>query len=341
MPRPTFFHHLHPPTIPEKQAGFSYTLGSGGAAVFLVLILVVSGILEMFYYLPSPEQAANSIQIITYHIPAGNFIRNLHYWSGQLLVVVSGIHLLRVIFTGAYLPPRRLNYLIGLGLFVLIIFLDFTGYILRWDGGIQWALVTGTNLVKTIPLIGDSLYLMLVGGPQPGTATLIRFYTWHIFGLTFFSGILLVWHIFRVRRDGGIAAPPSEYRLHRERISRYELVNREVLGMLYSGSVLTILAAFFSAPISPPISMSSAAPDMTRAPWFFLWIQELLRYGDPFWLGVFLPAVLLTILVIIPYFFPLPAPEELGRWFPRRSRLAQIAAALLVLMILFLSLRAL
>jgi len=220
--RPNFFHHLHPPTIPAKQARLRYTLAAGGLAVFLTGVLLVTGVLEMFYYLPVPGEAAQSIQTLTFLVPYGGLIRNLHYWAAQLLLVVTGIHLLRVVFTGAYAPPRRFNYLLGLGLFVTVILLDFTGYVLRWDEGIQWALLVGMNLVKTIPLVGEVFYHILVGGSQPGPATLIRFYALHIFGLTLVAVILVAWHIFRVRRDGGIAAPPPARREDSARLDRSE-----------------------------------------------------------------------------------------------------------------------
>lgn len=337
MSRPSFLHHLHPPTIPQKQARLGYTLGMGGLAVFLSLVVGFTGILEMFYYIPTPDEAALSVQLISYHVPLGWLIRNLHYWSGQILIIVSGLHLLRVIFTGAYTSPRRFNYLLGIGLFVLAILLDFTGYILRWDGGIQWALITGTNLLKTIPVVGEVIYLIVVGGSQPGATTLIRFYAWHSFGLVFIAIILLVWHIFRVRRDGGIAISPSEHRLKENRISRFELVNREVQAMLFAGAALILLAALVPAPISAPISNLSALPDHVRAPWFFLWVQELLHYGSPFWSGVFFPLVFLGILSFIPYIFPNIDHNELGRWFPPSGRLAQITLSILTLAFLILT----
>ena len=149
---------------------------------------------------PYTDEAAKSIQTLTYLVPFGGLIRNLHYWSSQFLLVISAVHLVRVVFTGAYAPPRRFNYLLGMALFVIAILLDFTGYVLRWDTGIQWALVVGTNLVRSIPWIGEGLYLALVGGPQLGQAALTRFYAWHIFGLTLLAGTLTGWHIFRVRQ---------------------------------------------------------------------------------------------------------------------------------------------
>ncbi len=111
--RPSFFNHLHPPTIPAEQARWRYTLGAGGAGVFLLLVVAATGILEMFYYVPTPDQAAVSVQTISYLVPFGGFVRNLHFWSAQLLVIVSAIHLGRVVFTGSYAPPRAFNYLLG------------------------------------------------------------------------------------------------------------------------------------------------------------------------------------------------------------------------------------
>jgi quinol-cytochrome oxidoreductase complex cytochrome b subunit len=337
--RPNFFHHLHPPTLPARQSRWRYTLGAGGTAVFLVLVLIVTGALELFYYIPTPEQAALSVQTLTYLVPFGALVRNLHFWSAQLLLIVSAVHLVRVVLTGAYAPPRRFNYLLGLALFVLAILLDFTGYILRWDTGIQWALVVGTNLIKTIPWLGNSLYALLMGGAEPGQATLIRFYAWHLFGLMLPAAILVGWHAFRVRRDGGVAVPPPGLRTDPERITRFELVRREVLAMLLTGSALILLAIFAPAPIAAPIrfSASQAVPGSAAAPWFFLWVQEMLKWGDPFLWGVALPLLVLLVLALIPYVFPQPAENELGRWFPKSNRLAQITLGLIASIIMLLT----
>jgi quinol-cytochrome oxidoreductase complex cytochrome b subunit len=335
--RPSFFHHLHPPTVPAEQSRWRYTLGAGGTAVLLLLVVGATGILEMFYYVPTPDGAALSVQTITYLVPFGGFVRNLHFWSAQLLLVVSSIHLARVVFTGAYAPPRAFNYLLGLALFVFSILLDFTGYMLRWDQGVQWALVVGTNLLKTIPAVGGSLYILITGASQPSLPTLLRFYAWHIFGLTLGALVLLVWHIFRIRRDGGIAVPPPHLRANQARISRNELVRREVLAMLLTGAALIILSSLRPAPIAPPIADIGSISGDPRAPWFFLWVQQMLRWGDPFIWGVLVPLAVLTLLALIPYVLPKPATIELGRWFPRSNHLAQIIFAVLALAFLLLT----
>ena len=336
--RPNFFHHLHPPTIPTGQSRWRYTLGAGGTAVFLVLVLILTGTLEMFYYIPTTSEAATSIQTIAFLVPFGGLVRNLHFWSAQLLLIVSAVHLVRVVFTGAYAPPRRFNYLLGLSLFVLAILLDFTGYILRWDTGIQWALVVGANLLKTIPLLGNTLYVLLIGGVQPVQATLTRFYAWHLVGLMLPAAFLVGWHAFRVRRDGGIALPPPAMRADNDRITRFELVRREVLAMLFSAAALILLSLFAPASLAAPIKEITAISGDARAPWFFLWVQQMLKWGSPFVWGILVPLIVLAVLALIPYGFPKPAENELGRWFPKSNRVAQVVLALIALLVIALTL---
>ncbi len=319
------------------QARLRYTLGAGGLAVFLCFILLITGILEMFYYIPVPERAAVSVQTITSLVPFGALIRNLHFWSAQALVIVMSIHLLRVVLTGAYARHRRLNYLIGLGMLVLILLLDFTGYVLRWDEGIRWALIVGTNLLKTVPWIGDSLYQLAIGGPQPGASTLERFYTWHIFVLTLVTIILGAWHIFRVRRDGGIAVPPPDQRENTARISRFDLVRREVRVMLIAGVILLVISLLVPAPIERPITQATIDIEDTRAPWFFLWVQQLLKFGDPFLWGVVTPTLALVLMALLPYALPQTKDHELGKWFPRGNRISQIIIVVLALAIIILT----
>jgi quinol-cytochrome oxidoreductase complex cytochrome b subunit len=336
--RPSFYHHLHPPTIPAPQSRFLYTLGAGGLSIYLSLVVGITGILEMFYYIPTPDKAAQSIQSITFLVPYGAIIRNLHFWAAQLLVITILVHLIRVIFTGAYGQPRRFNYLLGFGLFIITLLINFTGYILRWDEGVHWALTTGTNLVKTIPLLGDSLYNILVGGNQPGPATLIRFYAFHVPILSTFSIILIIWHIFRIRRDGGIAVPPPQKRSHFERITRFDLVRREVLAILIASILLLLIAALFPAPLAAPISTQILQNSEAKAPWFLLWIQQLLKYGDPFIMGVLVPSLIFLIIAFMPYIFPPPPPQELGRWLPKGTLLPRIITAIFFLFLIILSL---
>jgi quinol-cytochrome oxidoreductase complex cytochrome b subunit len=298
---------------------------------------LISGALEMFYYVATPEAAPLTIQALTFHIPFGGLLRRLHFWSAQALVIAALIHLLRVIWTGAYAPPRRFNYLLGLSQFLIILMLDFSGYVLRWDEGVHWAIVVGTRLFRSIPFVGNQLYQFVVGGNQIGPATLNRFYAWHIFSLTFLLILGVAWHIFRVRRDGGIAVPPIGVREDASRIWRQELVYREFLAALLALSLLLVWSELVPAPLAAAI-VSPASPSVdASAPWFFLWVQGLLRLGDPFWMGVALPTGVVLLLALIPFILPIPPDKERGRWFPAGGRLAQVVAGLLGLSLLLLT----
>jgi len=332
-----FFHHLHPATIPEAQSRFGYTLGAGGLAVFFSLVLLITGALEMYYYQPTPEGAASSIQMLITVVPFGDLIRNLHYWSAQLLVIAIMVHLLRIILTGAYAPPRRFNFILGLILLVMILLLDFTGYVLRWDEGIRWALVVGTNLLKTIPGVGEGLYRFVIGGPEPGGPTLIRFYAWHIFGLTLAVAGITVWHIFKVRRDGGISAPPQERGENKRRIPRAKLVQKEVTTMIIAGVFLLLISAVIPAPIDSPLVADGRLVGDSGAPWFFLWIQKTLQFGDPFIWGVGVPLLAVILLGLLPYILPNARQEELGSWLPAGNRAGQITGIVIVAIIFLLT----
>ena len=331
-----FFHHLHPLHIPKLQSRFRYTLGAGGLAIFCSLILLFTGLIEAYFYIPLAERAPISVQTISTLIPYGNITRNLHYWSGQFLVVIVSIHLLRVMLTGAYASPRRFNYLLGLGLLVLILLINFTGYVLRWDEGIQWALVVGTNLLKSIPWIGTWIYRFVIGGNSINNNTLTHFYAWHIFGLALPTAILVVWHAFRVRRDGGIAANSAKLKAD-DYIPRNALVRYEVLAMVLSGIILLLISLIFPAPTKQPISNMNTMVGDSQAPWFFLWIQQLLKLGNPFLYGILLPFIVIIVLGLIPYVLPNADSSELGKWFIRGNRSAQILTVLIFLSILFLT----
>ncbi len=321
--RPNFFYHLHPPTIPQREGSFCYTFGLGGISVLLFLVLAITGLLLTFFYVPTPDRAADSIQIITYQVPFGWLVRNLHYWAAQGMVIIVALHLLRVIFTGAYKLPRRTNYVIGMALLVGTLLLNFTGYVLRWDDGTHWALVVGTNLVKDVPLLGPTLYQILVGGAQINDATTIRFYGWHLFGLAIPALFLIVWHAFKVRRDGGIA---HQQRVgdHAPRIDRGQLVKTEMTAALIVLASLILISIVLPAPIGPVADLPSS-PSQAQAPWFFLWVQALLRPLPPVVAGILIPIALLALLIVIPYLID-RSKDGVAVWFNRPGRVAQIIA---------------
>ena len=339
MKQSSFFHHLHPVTIPERESRFRYTFGLGGLSVYLFIVLAVTGALELFYYVPSVERANSSVQTIQYLVPFGWLVRGVHYWAAQALVVMVILHLLRVTFTGSYKRPRRFNWLLGVSLLVFVLLLTFTGLVLRWDTDIEWALLVGTNLLKSIPLIGSDLYGAIVGGQDINVDTVVRFYGWHIFGLALLAFGVMVWHVFRVRRDGGISSQStraSQATTDRPRISRDELVRKEALGALIVTIGLLVLTLAFPPSIGPAGNFRELT-EQASAPWFFIWVQQLLRWGDPFPMGLLIPIGLVAIIALIPYAID-RSQTGAARWFNREGRVAQIVIAAIVVGMIVLTL---
>jgi cytochrome b-561 len=294
-------------------------------------VLVVTGVLEMFVYVPTPEGAPESVRQIMYLAPFGWLLRNMHFWAGQLMVGTVALHMARVVFSGGY-KGRRFNWLIGVALLALTLVLDFTGYVLRWDQDTGWALMVGTNLVKEIPGIGPALYRLLVGGAGIGGATLLRFYTWHVFGLALPAFVLIAWHSFRVRRDGGIS--------HRERaprVRREQLVRTELTAALLTLAALVGLSLVADAPLGAPADPTVPAAE-PHAPWFFLWVQELLRVASPLLAGVLMPLAILLVLSVLPYTLD-RSEAGVGQWFNRPGRVVQVVFLTIVVAIVLLTLR--
>lgn len=340
--RPGFFEHLHPPTIPAREARFRYTFGLGGVSLLLFLILCATGVLELFHYVPTMEEANASTQVIDLLVPYGSVVRAVHYWAGQGIVVTAALHLVRVVLTGAYRGRRRFNWLLGLGLLVAMLLLDFTGLVLRWDMDIAWALMVGTNLLRSIPFVGPALYTMAVGGSEIGQPTVVRFLAWHIFGLALPGAILIVWHLFRVRRDGGIShlspdSVPNPASAEAARLPRSDLVRRESIAALVVCSALLVLAVLAPPTLGPRADFANLPPDAS-APWFFLWVQQLLRLGEPFPMGVGVPCAAVLVLALIPYLVD-RRPAGAGQWFNRQGRLAQTIVLSLLAVVAALILR--
>ncbi|MFQ5433861.1 MAG: cytochrome b N-terminal domain-containing protein [Anaerolineae bacterium] len=204
------FFHLHPVKVSRKSLKWSYSFGLGVISAILFGVLVWTGVLLMFYYVPSVERAYTTMKEIQLSVPLGQFTRNMHRWSAHGMVLVVVLHMVRVFYTGAYKPPREFNWVIGVILLVFTLGASFTGYLLPWDQLSYWAITVGTNIAGYAPVAGPAMRQILLGGTEVSQNTLIRFYTLHIAMLPLFITLLVSVHIWRVRKDGGLAANSRE-----------------------------------------------------------------------------------------------------------------------------------
>ena len=201
------FLHLHPTRIHRTHVKITHTYCLGGLAFFMFLILTVTGVLLMFYYVPSTDRAYTDVAALETNVEFGMLMRNLHRWTAHAMVILVFLHMMRVFYTGAYKPPHEFNWVVGVILLVLTLLLSFTGYLLPWDQLALWAVTVGTNMVGSAPYLGDEVRLVLLGGYEVGEAALIRFYTLHVLALPLLAAIFMAVHFWRIRRDGGMAEP--------------------------------------------------------------------------------------------------------------------------------------
>ena len=312
------FLHLHPVRIAKDAIRVTYTWGLGGISFYVFLVLVVTGILLMFYYRPASSLAYQDMKDLSFAVTLGSFLRNMHRWAAHLMVVTVILHMVRVFLTGAYKPPREYNWVIGVLLLVMTLFLSYTGYLLPWDQLALWAVTVGAQMAANSPLLGNEgpfrlpfigttndARFVLIGGTVIGDATLIRFYVLHCIAVPFIFAIFLAVHFWRVRKDSFSVQTG-------EKVDVWpHLLSREFLAALIVTVILTVWSIVMAAPLESQANLN-VTPNPSKAPWYFVGLQELLVYFDPWIAGVVVPTVIIIGLMAIPYVDT--NPRGVGTW---------------------------
>lgn len=321
--------HMRPALVPERAIRFTHTFGLGGTALVLFFLLIVTGVLMMFSYEPSPERAWQSISAFQEDVLFGRLIRGAHFWSANLLIPVTVLHLLRVYLTGGFHGRRKSNWLLGLGVLACVLLSGFTGYLLPWDQTAYWAITICTEMLGLVPGIGPGLQAALVGGSEIGSATIINFYALHVVLTPMLLFALLTWHFWLIRKAGGVVLPAAPAENIREAYRTVplspNLVIREIAVALSLIALVLVLAIVFSAPLGEPAN-PGVSPNPAKAPWYFLGFQELLVHFDATFAILVIPLLAAAALIAIP-FIPYDA-DIAGNWFltPKGRRMALVAA---------------
>ncbi len=345
-----FMLHWFPAKTYKPSLDWTYSFWLGTASAALLFLLTLSGLPLLLLYIPSVERAYGSVKDIEYVVTFGKWIRAVHRISAHLMVAVVFLHLVRVFLTGSYKngsgrgQKREWNWVIGVVMLLLTLFLSFTGYLLPWDQLAYWAVTVGTNIASSIPLVGPKIRELLLGGRTIDQSTLLRFYVLHCILLPGAIGILFAYHMWRVRKDGGLAkadrqallseaaetevVPTKTYTLlgvargtaPTIRAASLEapdvtvnavndLIRRIAIVVLGTIAVVGMLAVFVPSPLEEAAN-ALVTPNPAKAPWYFLWLQEVVtlttvRIGKFTINGAFLGGVILPgILVGLITFWP-------------------------------------
>jgi quinol-cytochrome oxidoreductase complex cytochrome b subunit len=190
------------------KVNWFYTLGS--ATLFTAINQAVTGILLTIYYVPSPDEAYASIQYITSQVPAGWLIRGLHHWGASAMILLTVLHMVRVIVYGSYKYPREVTWFTGVGLLLVVFGFGFSGYLLPWDQKAFWATTVGTRIAEVTPLVGNAILRIMRGGNELTAITLARFFGVHVWFLPATLLVLVGIHLYLVIRIGISSVPTRE-----------------------------------------------------------------------------------------------------------------------------------
>ena len=375
--------HWFPAKVTKESLSFRYSFWLGTVSALLFGILAVTGVVLMFLYVPSVERAYPSVKDLEFTVSFGGFIRAVHRISAHLMVAVVFLHLVRVFWTGAYKngtasnQNRPFNWILGLALLLITFLLSFTGYLLPWDQLAYWAITVGTNIASAAPLVGDKIRFLFLGGNEIGQNTLLRFYVLHSFFLPLLVLFLFSWHMWRVRKDGGLAcvdklalkqknekAAPVKSKTYsllgitRGRTVHVEtalvaqdehtvpsspnLTRRLLAVMLITLTVVALLAVFVGAPLEEAAN-PLVTPNPAKAPWYFLWLQELvtdttihiggLTINGALLGGMLVPGLLILLLGAWPY-LDKSSVNSVGVWFAKERRRQNLIFLAVVIFIL-------
>ena len=173
------FLHLFSTKVRTRMLSFSATWYLGTLTLGTFLILVATGIPLMFYYHPSVPQAYADTKDLQFVVSSGLFLRNLHRWSAHAMVFLVFAHMFKVFYRGAYRTPREFNWVIGVILLLMTLLLSYTGYLLPWDQLAYWAITVGSNIASAVPVMGEKIHFLLLGGNAVNANALLRFYVLH------------------------------------------------------------------------------------------------------------------------------------------------------------------
>ena len=338
-----FLLHWFPSKVSKASLDWNYSFWLGTMSAALFLLLILSGLPLLFLYVPSVERAYASIKDIEFAVTFGTWLRSVHRLAAHFMVAAVFLHMVRVFLTGAYKngigqgQRREWNWVIGVGMLLATLLLSFTGYLLPWDQLAYWAVTVGTNIASSIPFAGPTIRELLLGGRNIDQPTLIRFYVLHVILLPGALGVLFAYHMWRVRKDGGLARADREARLPRPeavapvatktytllgvasgtaptvRATTLEaadttvngvpdLTRRALIVTLGTFAVLSILAALVRSPLEEAAN-PLVTPNPAKAPWYFLWLQEIVtdttvRIGGFTVNGAFVGGVVLPAILV-------------------------------------------
>ncbi len=271
----------------------------GSTLTFAFFIQIVTGVILWMAYSPSSQTAWESVYYIQYELWGGWFLRGIHHYTAQAMVILLVLHTMQVVIDGAYKAPREVNFWFGIILMCLVMGLGLTGYLLPWDQKGYWATKVATNLVAAVPLIGPDLQKVLIGGTEYGHQTLTRFFAIHAGVLPGLMIAFIAGHVYLFRRHG--ITPKEPLKGKDEGFWPEQILKDAVACLAVLAAILFFVIWHHGAPLSAPADPSDQF-SAARPEWYYLFLFQLLKYTDAFWGAIVIPGVLMVVICLMPLF---------------------------------------
>lgn len=306
----SFWYHIRPRALPLEATAWYYTFGLGWMSFFFFMLESITGAILMVYYTPSPLQAYADMQKIISDVPLGRLLRNMHRLGAHFMVAVVILHMMRTYFTASYKAPRQFIWVTGIILLIMTLVLSFSGYLLPWDQLAYWAVTIGSSMADAAPLFGSAANLLLRGGVDIGAGTLLRFYLLHVFALPALTILFISIHYYAVRKQElspihELFAPENPRGWGKPTKRKVPFLPDQVffeiaLIVLLTFAFVAINYFFWDAKLESHAN-PGVTPQHTKAPWYFLWLQGMLKFGDKLIFGLILGPLVLVLPILLPY----------------------------------------
>ena len=274
---PELSRFLKDKKVPQHKHSIWYYTGS--AILLFFVIQVITGFMLVFYYKPTLEEANASIARIMTEVPLGWIIRSIHSWTASFMIAFVFIHLVSIWLTKSYRKPRELTWMSGVFLMAVSLAFGFTGYLLPWDDLSLSATKVGTDIPRSIPVVGGWITKLLRGGEDVTGDTLTRFFGFHVCILPLFILVLLAIHIFLIQKEGISLPLKKEVRNEKVRELPFwpNFIYREVVVWLVLVGILLTVAIFFPPSLDKAADLMAPAPVGIKPEWYFLFLFQTLK----------------------------------------------------------------
>jgi len=294
--------------VPQnKHTIWSYT---GSIILLFFLIQVATGIILAFYYRPTLEEANKSVARIMTEVPLGWVIRSIHSWSATFMIAAVFVHLLSIWVIKSYRKPRELTWMSGVLLLLFTLAFGFTGYLLPWDELSLAATKVGTDIPRSIPVVGVWVTKFLRGGEDISGDTLSRFFSFHVTILPLLLLALVGVHVYLIQKLGmSLPVGADEKEEMRRAIPFWpNFVYREMVVWLILFGALVTLAVFLPPSLGKSADLMAPAPEGIKPEWYFLFLFQTLKIFPArilFTTGDTVAILLILVGGILFFFLPL------------------------------------